>query len=161
MCLGATGNVANNHYHKYKEDVAMMKAIGLKYYRFSVAWPRIVPYWSGEGWNQSGRHCLLSQPHRRADQERHHAHHHHLPLGSPTRIARYEFWLSKSSPCDKRYKQGWYECVMSADNKPVPSGMNSMIVSEFLQYSEILLKEYGKKVKLGRATVPTSLRLRS
>ena len=50
---------------------------------------------------------------------------------------------------------------MSADNKPVPSGMNSMIVSEFLQYSEILLKEYGKKVKLGRATVPTSLRLRS
>ncbi|MDR2514751.1 MAG: family 1 glycosylhydrolase [Christensenellaceae bacterium] len=37
------GNVACDHYHRYKEDVALMKQIGLKSYRFSVAWSRIIP----------------------------------------------------------------------------------------------------------------------
>ncbi|MBQ8297507.1 MAG: family 1 glycosylhydrolase [Ruminococcus sp.] len=34
---------ACDHYHRYKEDVALMKELGLKSYRFSVAWPRIMP----------------------------------------------------------------------------------------------------------------------
>ena len=37
------GNIACDHYHRYKEDVALMKKIGLKAYRFSISWPRIVP----------------------------------------------------------------------------------------------------------------------
>ena len=37
------GNIACDHYHKYKEDVAIMKSLGLKTYRFSVSWPRIMP----------------------------------------------------------------------------------------------------------------------
>ena len=40
---GATGNVANDHRHRYKDDVAMMKSMGLKHYRFSISWPRLVP----------------------------------------------------------------------------------------------------------------------
>lgn len=40
---GENGNVACDHYHRYKEDVALMKEIGLKSYRFSVSWPRVMP----------------------------------------------------------------------------------------------------------------------
>jgi beta-glucosidase len=42
-----TGDVANDHYHRYKEDVALMKDIGVNSYRFSVAWPRIFPEGTG------------------------------------------------------------------------------------------------------------------
>ena len=43
----ATGDVANDHYHRYKEDVQLMKALGVKTYRFSIAWPRVFPQGSG------------------------------------------------------------------------------------------------------------------
>jgi beta-glucosidase len=36
-------DVASDHYHRYKEDVALMKALGAKAYRFSIAWPRVFP----------------------------------------------------------------------------------------------------------------------
>src|SRR5262245_42775046 len=48
-----TGDVANDHYHRYKEDVALMKTIGAKAYRFSIAWPRIFPEGTGQP-NQKG-----------------------------------------------------------------------------------------------------------
>src|SRR5262245_28039298 len=44
---GDTGDIANDHYHRYKEDVAQMKDIGANSYRFSVAWPRIFPEGTG------------------------------------------------------------------------------------------------------------------
>jgi beta-glucosidase len=40
---GSTGDVACDHYHRYAEDVGIMKEMGLGAYRFSVAWPRIFP----------------------------------------------------------------------------------------------------------------------
>lgn len=43
----ATGDVADDHYHRYKEDVALMKALGVKGYRFSIAWPRVFPDGTG------------------------------------------------------------------------------------------------------------------
>lgn len=45
---GTTGEVAVDHYHRYKEDVALMAEIGLKAYRFSVSWSRILPDGTGE-----------------------------------------------------------------------------------------------------------------
>ncbi len=50
---GHTGDVACDHYHRTGEDIALMKELGLKHYRFSIAWPRILP--EGEGQvNQKG-----------------------------------------------------------------------------------------------------------
>lgn len=40
---GDNCHVACDHYHRYKEDVAIMKELGLKSYRFSLSWSRIVP----------------------------------------------------------------------------------------------------------------------
>lgn len=40
---GDTGDVACDHYHRFREDVALMKEMGLKAYRFSLSWPRIMP----------------------------------------------------------------------------------------------------------------------
>ena len=37
------GNVACDHYHRYREDIALMRQIGLKSYRFSISWPRVIP----------------------------------------------------------------------------------------------------------------------
>ena len=45
---GENGHVACDHYHRFREDVAIMKEIGLNSYRFSVSWARIIPDESGK-----------------------------------------------------------------------------------------------------------------
>ncbi|MYS41509.1 family 1 glycosylhydrolase, partial [Streptomyces sp. SID5998] len=40
---GDTGDIAADHYHRYRDDVALMKRLGLKAYRFSVSWSRVQP----------------------------------------------------------------------------------------------------------------------
>jgi beta-glucosidase len=40
---GSTGDVSVDHYNRYKEDVALMKSMGARAYRFSIAWPRVFP----------------------------------------------------------------------------------------------------------------------
>ncbi|MCB1070723.1 MAG: beta-glucosidase [Kiritimatiellae bacterium] len=44
---GDTGFIACDHYHRYREDVALMKEIGLQAYRLSVMWPRVMPEGTG------------------------------------------------------------------------------------------------------------------
>ncbi|WP_010283123.1 family 1 glycosylhydrolase [Bacillus timonensis] len=49
---GDTGAVACDHYNRYKEDVQIIKSLGVESYRFSIAWPRIFPH---EGmYNEAG-----------------------------------------------------------------------------------------------------------
>jgi beta-glucosidase len=42
-----TGDVACDHYHRYRDDVALMADLGLTAYRFSIAWPRVMPQGRG------------------------------------------------------------------------------------------------------------------
>ena len=44
---GSSGDVACDHYHRYPEDIALMRQLGLKAYRFSTSWPRVLP--EGQG----------------------------------------------------------------------------------------------------------------
>jgi beta-glucosidase len=44
---GETGEVACDHYRRYREDVGLMAELGLNAYRFSISWPRVLPV--GEG----------------------------------------------------------------------------------------------------------------
>ncbi|MCP3100525.1 GH1 family beta-glucosidase [Myxococcus sp. K15C18031901] len=44
---GTSGEVACDHYHRWREDVELMRWMGLKAYRFSIAWPRILPLGRG------------------------------------------------------------------------------------------------------------------
>lgn len=47
------GNVACDHYHRYKDDIKLYKELGIRYYRFSISWTRIIPDGTGEI-NQKG-----------------------------------------------------------------------------------------------------------
>jgi beta-glucosidase len=43
-----TGDFANDHYHRYKEDIGLIRGLGAKAYRFSIAWPRVFPEGTGK-----------------------------------------------------------------------------------------------------------------
>jgi beta-glucosidase len=45
---GDTGDVACDHYHRYRDDVRLMAELGASAYRFSVSWPRVMPAGTGE-----------------------------------------------------------------------------------------------------------------
>ncbi len=48
------GEIACDHYHRMREDVALMKQMGLKAYRFSISWPRILPDGTNQNINKAG-----------------------------------------------------------------------------------------------------------
>src|ERR1044071_3911473 len=47
IASGDTGDVACDHYRRYRKDVALMRELGLKAYRFSIAWGRVLPKGTG------------------------------------------------------------------------------------------------------------------
>jgi len=44
---GKSGDIACDHYHCWREDISLMKGLGLQAYRFSIAWPRVLPQGKG------------------------------------------------------------------------------------------------------------------
>ncbi|NQU66363.1 MAG: beta-glucosidase [Candidatus Marinimicrobia bacterium] len=51
---GDTGNIACDHYSRWKDDVATMKDLGVQAYRFSISWPRVLPTGNGPDINEKG-----------------------------------------------------------------------------------------------------------
>ena len=47
IAAGDTGDLSTDYYHRHKQDIALMKELGLRSYRFSIAWSRIFPTGSG------------------------------------------------------------------------------------------------------------------
>jgi beta-glucosidase len=45
---GESGDVACDHYHRFRDDVALMAELGLQTYRFSLSWPRVIPFGAGD-----------------------------------------------------------------------------------------------------------------
>jgi beta-glucosidase len=45
---GHTGDVACDHYHRWRDDVALIRSLGLKAYRLSISWPRVMPQGAGD-----------------------------------------------------------------------------------------------------------------
>jgi beta-glucosidase len=50
---GDTGAIACDHYHRWRDDIALIRDLGVDAYRFSIAWPRVQPLGSG-AWNEKG-----------------------------------------------------------------------------------------------------------
>ena len=53
IAYGDTGDMACDAYHRYEEDIRLMKELGVKAYRFSTSWARIDPEGTGN-WNEAG-----------------------------------------------------------------------------------------------------------
>ena len=45
--MDAAANVTDDFYHRYSQDIKLMQSLGLKHFRFSVAWSRVIPSGSG------------------------------------------------------------------------------------------------------------------
>ena len=53
IAYGDTGDIACDAYHRYEEDIALLKELGAKAYRFSTSWARVDPHADGR-WNEAG-----------------------------------------------------------------------------------------------------------
>ena len=112
---GDTGDIACDHYNRYEEDVKLMKDLGVKAYRFSISWPRILPNGFGKI-NQKGLDFYNKLIDKLLDE------------GIVPFITMYHWDL----PFELQLKGGW---------------ANREIVDWFAEYSEILFKNFGDRVK--------------
>jgi len=130
FAVGATGNVADDHYHMFKNDIALMKSMGLKHYRFSIAWPRMVPTGRiADGVNEEAKtfyNALIDGL---------------LAEGITPYVTLYHWDLPQGlfSPPDR---MGWWS-VDAATGEP-----NGAIQDEFVAFADVCFKEFGDRVKL-------------
>jgi beta-glucosidase len=126
---GATGNVACDTYHTYKADVQMMVAMGLKHYRFSVSWPRVVP----TGVVADGVNERALQYYDDLIDEL-------LANGITPYVTLYHWDLPQALLNSANGTYGWY----ATDEKGHPS---YQIVQHFVDYAGILFARYGDRVR--------------
>ena len=90
----ADTSVASDHYHHFKEDVALMKKCGFKSYRFSLSWPRIFPNGNGDV-NEKGiqfYHNLIKELKDNGIEPVVTLYHYDLPMAL---VEKYDGWISR------------------------------------------------------------------
>ncbi|KAK9741188.1 hypothetical protein RND81_03G087800 [Saponaria officinalis] len=115
---GSNADVAADFYHRYKEDIKLMKEIGLDSFRFSISWPRILPNGTKEGGvNEHGirfYNNLIDEL---------------LRNGIQPFVTLYHWDLPQT--LEENYK----------------GFLSNKIVSDFVEYADICFKEFGDRVK--------------
>ena len=121
---GSTGNVANDHYHLFTTDVALMKSLNVRAYRFSIAWSRLLP---------TGRH---------------------RDSVSATGIQFYhdlidELLRQNIEPWITLFHWDLPLALQEDDDDDNNGGgwLNVTTISAFVDYAELVFQEYGHKVK--------------
>jgi len=125
---GATGNVACDHYHTWRSDIALMKSMGLKNYRFSISWPRVVPTGKvAEGINGKAIDFYNSLIDGLLD------------AGITPFVTLYHWDLPQAllSPPER---QGWW----SRDEEGRPNGQ---LLPDWLDYVNVCFSAFGDRVK--------------
>lgn len=95
-------SIATDHYHHYKEDVALLKEIGLKSYRFSISWSRVLPDGTGEP-NPKGiqfYHNLIDELKKNGIEPIVTMYHYDLPMAL---VEKYGGWLDRQVVEDFAY----------------------------------------------------------
>jgi len=116
-CAGDTADIACDHYHRVKEDVALMEEIGLQAYRFSISWPRIFPMGNERRPNFRGIHfynMLIDEL---------------VANGIAPWVTLYHWDL----PQNLEYQYGGW--------------LGPQIVDDFAQYARICFEAFGDRVK--------------
>lgn len=129
---GATGNVACDHWHTWKDDIALMKSMGLRHYRFSIAWPRVIPdghYNSGRGVNWKAINWYGEFIDALLD------------AGIAPYITLYHWDLPQGLLDPASGKGGWYS-VDRATGKP-----DGWILPEWKSYVDLCFRNFGNRVK--------------
>ncbi|CAL8072589.1 unnamed protein product [Orchesella dallaii] len=114
---GSNGDVACDSYHKYADDIKILKDLGVNFYRFSIAWARVIPTGRvADGVNQAG----IDYYNRLIDGL--------LAEGIEPFVTLYHWDL----PMGLEVTGGW---------------LNDSIVDDFEDYSRVAFREFGDRVK--------------
>lgn len=130
---GATGNVACDTYHMYRQDVALMKSMGLKHFRFSISWPRIVPTGRvSDGVNQKGiaYYKRLLAELRQA--------------GITPYVTLYHWDLPQGLLDPDAGRNAWWSVENASAAQPRPTGQ---ITRDFVDYADLCFSSFGDQVK--------------
>ncbi|XP_048237315.1 uncharacterized protein LOC124113782 [Haliotis rufescens] len=115
---GATGDVACDSYHKYKEDVQLLKNLHVSHYRFSIAWSRVLPNGTlSGGRNQEG-------------------------------IDYYHNLIAELRKNDIKPMVTLYHWDLPQALEDLGGWLNEDIVHWFTDYADLCFKEYGNNVSL-------------
>mmetsp|Transcript_15880 Transcript_15880/g.31117 ORF Transcript_15880/g.31117 Transcript_15880/m.31117 type:complete len:565 (+) Transcript_15880:37-1731(+) len=126
---GATGAVADDQYHRFEQDVKMMKNMKLPSYRFSIAWPRLVPTGKVEdGINNAGLEYYNSL----IDQLVEH--------GIKPVVTLYHWDLPQALLDEQKGTTGWYS--VGQDGRP-----DGKIIPHFVDFADLCFRTFGDRVK--------------